>query len=276
MQNIFTKDVNIFINDQIISQEFHLYEAGYEKCRPTKQVEYAPINYWVLHYCSEGEGYFSTPFMEKQHITAGDLFMIPANCRNIYYPNRKNPWTYHWVGFVGELSAQYLAKVGLTTENCILRGTFDKKIESLFKNIHLQARSHNHFGSLCDSFQLLDYLEHLSATQTESQSLRLFNQIKKEINENFSNNLSINQLAEDHNIDRSYLFKLFQRYEKTNPSIYVQNLKLQKACSLLRKSSLTITEISFETGFSSPSYFSKFFFKKKAMTPKQYRHQFLN
>ncbi len=61
----------------------------------------------------------------------------------------------------------------------------------------------------------------------------------------FSNNLSISQLASEYNIDRSYLFKLFQRYEQTNPSIYVQNLKLQKACSLLRKSSLTITEISF-------------------------------
>ena len=136
MQNVFTNNVSILINDQPISQEFHLYEAGYEKCRPTKPTEFAPINYWVLHYCSDGEGYFSTPFMEKQHITAGDLFMIPANCRNIYYPNRQNPWTYHWVGFVGDLSSQYLEKIGLTTENCILKGTVDKKLESLFKNIY--------------------------------------------------------------------------------------------------------------------------------------------
>ena len=83
------------------------------------------------------------------------------------------------------------------------------------------------------------------------------------IHENFSNNLSISQLASEYNIDRSYLFKLFQRYEQTNPSIYVQNLKLQKACSLLRKSSLTITEISFEAGFSSPSYFQNFLPKKR-------------
>ena len=36
------------------------------------------------------------------------------------------------------------------------------------------------------------------------------------IHENFSNNLSISQLASEYNIDRSYLFKLFQRYEQTN------------------------------------------------------------
>ena len=75
---------------------------------------------------------------------------------------------------------------------------------------------------------MLNYLEHHSVTQHENQSQQLFNQIKMAIHENFSNNLSISQLASEYNIDRSYLFKLFQRYEQTNPSIYVQNLKLQK------------------------------------------------
>ncbi|MGH2233415.1 AraC family transcriptional regulator, partial [Enterococcus faecalis] len=89
------------------------------------------------------------------------------------------------------------------------------------------------------------YLDLHSVTQHENQIHQLFNQIKMAIHENFSNNLSISQLAFEYNIDRSYLFNLFQRYEQTNPSIYVQKLKLQKACSLLRKSSLTITEISF-------------------------------
>ena len=43
MQNVFTNNVSILINDQPISQEFHLYEAGYEKCRPTKPTEFAPL-----------------------------------------------------------------------------------------------------------------------------------------------------------------------------------------------------------------------------------------
>ena len=76
-------------------------------------------------------------------------------------------------------------KIGLTTENCILKGTVDKKLESLFKNIYQEAKKHNHFGSLSESFQLLNYLEHHSVTQHENQSQQLFNQIKMAIHENF-------------------------------------------------------------------------------------------
>ncbi len=48
MQNVFTNNVSILINDQPISQEFHLYEAGYEKCRPTKPTEFAPL---IIGFC---------------------------------------------------------------------------------------------------------------------------------------------------------------------------------------------------------------------------------
>ena len=91
--------------------------------------------------------------------------------------------------------------------------TVDKKLESLFKNIYQEAKKHNHFGSLSESFQLLNY-QSIIPLQHENQSQQLFNQIKMAIHENFSNNLSISQLASEYNIDRSYLFKLFQRYNK--------------------------------------------------------------
>ena len=47
--------------------------------------------------------------MEKQHITAGDLFMIrPIVAIFIILIGKIR--TYHWVGFVGDLSSQYLEK----------------------------------------------------------------------------------------------------------------------------------------------------------------------
>ncbi|MGH1847233.1 helix-turn-helix transcriptional regulator [Enterococcus gilvus] len=90
-----------------------------------------------------------------------------------------------------------------------------------------------------------------------------------------SENLSVNQIAEEKNIDRTYLYKLFQTHKGIGPSEYIQDLKLQKACSLLRKSSLTITEIAYETGFSSSSYFSKFFHSKITISPSAYRKKFI-
>lgn len=76
MGKIFKNDVSVLFNNNPISKDFHLYECGYEECKPTKPYEFVPIDYWVIHYCIAGEGIFQIE--DKQnHIKAGDIFMIP-------------------------------------------------------------------------------------------------------------------------------------------------------------------------------------------------------
>lgn len=58
MYSSLPNDISILINNDDLSSEFHICEVGYEKCRSTKPTEYAPIDYWVIHYCIEGEGFF--------------------------------------------------------------------------------------------------------------------------------------------------------------------------------------------------------------------------
>lgn len=154
----FEDNVSILINSNKLDSEFHLYEVGYEKCRPTKPFEYIPINYWVLHYCMEGEGYFSTPSVPKQKITAGDIFLIPANSRNMYYPNPDNPWTYRWVGFSGEAANLYMEKIGFNQTNCILKGSIDVKMSTLFEMIYLDFKQNNLFAALSKTFSLFECL----------------------------------------------------------------------------------------------------------------------
>lgn len=270
-------DVSILVNEKKNSQEFHLYEVGYERCRPTKPSEYSPIDYWVLHYCVAGEGYFSTPQINEEHITAGDLFMIPANSKNMYFPKKENPWCYRWIGFSGSNVASLLDQINLNTHHCVIKGSFDTKLNILFEEIYDSFKKGNQFLSMSKSYALLDYLlENFSSNQILSQSEQVFQNILYYIDEHYTQNISIQQIAEEHKIDRTYLFKLFQKHKAINPSNYIQQLRLQKACSLLRKSSLNITDISYEVGFSSPSYFSKFFVTNMKVTPLQYRNKFIS
>lgn len=51
MGKIFKNDVSVLFNNNPISEDFHLYECGYEECKPTKPYEFVPIDYWVIHYC---------------------------------------------------------------------------------------------------------------------------------------------------------------------------------------------------------------------------------
>ena len=56
-----------------------------------------------------------------------------------------------------------------------------------------------------------------------------------------------------------------------SPGAYLEQIRIQKALSLLRESSLSIKEIAGCAGFSHVSYFCEVIRKKTGMTPGEYR-----
>jgi AraC-like DNA-binding protein len=54
------------------------------------------------------------------------------------------------------------------------------------------------------------------------------------------------------------------------PAEYVRSFRLEKAAILLEKSHLTIAEIAYEVGFSTPSYFTRAFKAKYKSSPSEY------
>jgi transcriptional regulator GlxA family with amidase domain len=50
----------------------------------------------------------------------------------------------------------------------------------------------------------------------------------------------------------------------------LKDFRLEKAKDLLRKQRHSISQITFETGFSSPSYFTKCFKEKYGLLPNEY------
>ncbi|WP_462254800.1 nickel-binding protein [Ferruginibacter sp.] len=67
-----------------------------------------------------------------------------------------------------------------------------------------------------------------------------------------------------------------QLYRKTisltglSPNLFLKAFRLQKAKELMKKKHCSISQITFESGFSSPSYFTKCFKKKYGLLPMAY------
>ena len=67
-----------------------------------------------------------------------------------------------------------------------------------------------------------------------------------------------------------------QLYRKTialtgySPNILLKEFRLEKAKELMRKQRYTISQITFDSGFTSPSYFTKCFKKKFGLLPMTY------
>jgi transcriptional regulator GlxA family with amidase domain len=57
-----------------------------------------------------------------------------------------------------------------------------------------------------------------------------------------------------------------------SPNQYLLKLRLDKVKELLSNTNLSISEITYQTGFESVSYLSKLFKKKDKVTPRDYRN----
>ncbi|NDV63796.1 ATP-binding protein [Bacteroides sp. 224] len=79
--------------------------------------------------------------------------------------------------------------------------------------------------------------------------------------------------ARELKIGRSKLFQKIKEITGYTPNEYLLILKMKKATFLLKENThLTVAEIAYQLGFSSPGYFSKCFKEQLGVTPIQYRN----
>ncbi len=68
-------------------------------------------------------------------------------------------------------------------------------------------------------------------------------------------------------LSRSQLYRKASSLTGLSPNDFIKEFRLKKALKLLEKQKGNISEIAFETGFNSPSYFSKCFHKRFGILP---------
>ena len=82
--------------------------------------------------------------------------------------------------------------------------------------------------------------------------------------------LKVDEFSTQLGISKSQLYRKMMALFGISPNSFLKNYRLNKAKELLSKQVHNISEIAFETGFSSPSYFSKCFLKKYGIKPSDF------
>lgn len=77
-------------------------------------------------------------------------------------------------------------------------------------------------------------------------------------------------LANDMNLSRMGLYRKIKALTDQSTGEFIRNIRLKKACELLSVSGNNVSEVSYEVGFSSPSYFTSCFTEAFKMTPSEY------
>jgi AraC-like DNA-binding protein len=83
--------------------------------------------------------------------------------------------------------------------------------------------------------------------------------------------LNVEELAASLNVGYSWFRRAFRDYTGLPPAQYHLQLRLHRACELLRATRLPIAAISDELGFETAEYFSRIFKVKHGCSPRAYR-----
>lgn len=105
-----------------------------------------------------------------------------------------------------------------------------------------------------------------------SENTRFLNKVLSILEENYRNeNYRIEDLYKHLGISRVQLHRKLTALTGQATSNFIRSFRLHKACKLLMKTDMTISEIAYEVGFADPNYFTRVFVKEHGVTPKEMR-----
>jgi signal transduction histidine kinase/ligand-binding sensor domain-containing protein/DNA-binding response OmpR family regulator len=101
---------------------------------------------------------------------------------------------------------------------------------------------------------------------------KLMDKIFSIINSKISDsNFTVDKLGKEIGLSRMHLFRKIKALTGKSPSDFIKKIQLEKSKALLEEGELSIAEIAYDTGFSSPGNFSTTFKKFYGESPSQCR-----
>lgn len=260
--------------------ELYLTQFGIEDCISGHEFGPAVRTHYLLHYVFEGKGTFEVNGVQHS-IGSGQGFLICPHVVTYYVADEAEPWTYGWIGFNGTLAESLLEQAGMTLVSPIVYYEHKDQIHQYLQwmiqsNEYPAARETRLTGLLYMIFSLL--MENAPKTlmaQTRSNADIYVEQVKDFIEMNFSQKITVEDIAHFIGLNRSYLCSLFTKTTKLSIQDYLIRYRMDTASSMLIRTDLSIGNIARSVGYIDPLLFSKIFKKIKGMSPREYRSQSL-
>lgn len=96
------------------------------------------------------------------------------------------------------------------------------------------------------------------------------------LNENIYENISLEDVCAKFNYSKNFLGSKFKSIEGTSIMNYMNRLKVEESCSLIKAGKYSMSHISNMLKFNNPYYFSRVFKRIKGITPMEYKKMLKN
>ena len=258
-----------------------LYQFGWEQCDPSHSFGPAARNHYLFHYCLSGTGMLYSQNGRKEsdtfHIKSGQGFMIFPHQVCMYIADHEIPWEYVWIEFDGLRVKEAIELAGLKPEQPVYKARY-KDISETMKEEMLYIVNHKEespFHLIGHLYLFIDSLVRSSTSVPLGQGSSLREFYLKEaisfIEQNFQNDISVEDIAACCGLNRSYFGKIFHENMGKSPQEFLISYRLTKAAELLKLTALSVADIGNAVGYPNQLHFSRAFKNVYAISPRQWR-----
>jgi len=242
-------------------------------------------SYFQIIYIVSGSGSFYYQELEKQ-LSQNKLFLIAAGESHKLAADQKNTLKTLDIKFKIKVD-QFASRVKMAA------GEYNDlpQVKNLLGQIWQEGRKkQDYYQELVNSFLLQILINILrvnsnsSAAEkeaaqrpglkenTENQLCRKF---LNYIEENYSRELLLKDIASELGYNQSYICQIFKENYNLTPMSFLYKYRIQKAAELLKESGDTLSQIAGKTGFKTVHHFNRTFSKYQGQPPGEYRDQHL-
>ena len=275
-------DAFVYFGDEHAGSQLHVKQCGVMWC--ANGYSYGPSvrDHLLIHFVVSGKGEVSID--EKRfEVSEGQLFVIPPYAVSYYGADQQAPWSYYYVGFKGELSSAVLDFFRQDRANMYRREFDMDKVRPILEEmcdhmlekdgyLHLMSAMYKLVGLLCDTRGVGD-IEYARINREQVEPL--INKAITKIEREFNHPITVQQIADELGVNRSYLTEHFKR--RTGKSIkgYITELRIKNAKVQISHLQLSMQDVASFCGYSDPLFFSRIFKKYVGCSPSEYRRKFV-
>lgn len=262
-------DVDSLWRDGSRASQIYFISGGH---KPVNLHQWGPgvRDVYALHYIIRGQGTLETG---GQHfrLGAGESFIIFPQKEIYYYPDPVDPWEYVWMEFNGRDAGRVVELTQLTVQHPVLPAA-PETLEPWFHLAWNAGASPSEVLRADARLQLLlsYYMEYYPGDQQEEPKDYVW-LARKYIEQNYwKPSLTVTEIVQAVNLERSYLFRKFKEATGESVSAYIASCRIRRACELLKTSGLPVQSVAYSVGYNDPLYFSRVFKKATSYTPSAY------
>lgn len=224
---------------------------GEEECAPRHSFGPRTRDYTLIHFVTKGHGTYTVNGVNHR-VGPGEAFIICPDVVVTYSADPKDPWTYCWIGFNGELSEHFCELPPVVR----YRTNWAEEITRLPKD---WSKLEYHIAAKL----FLMYSEWFAERKEKSDYVR---SIKDYVSAKYVESVSVEDIAAQLNLDRRYVSRYFK--QKTGMSVqeYLITVRINKAKKLLERG-CSVSEAARLCGYGDVCNFSKMFKKQTGISP---------